>query len=95
MDNAGNVTEDGEADVDEEVAAATALKEDADRWQEDGDDDFADITKMQKLSVRVRRDRGIAGMQAVAPNFEQLDLRSGERHCGVCGIRGFEFGLMY
>ena len=53
MDDAGNVTEDGEQDVDEEVAAETALKEDADRWQEDGEDDFADITGMQKLSVRV------------------------------------------
>lgn len=32
MDDTGNVTEDGEQDVDEEVAATTALKEDADGW---------------------------------------------------------------
>lgn len=51
MDDAWDVPEDGEQDVDEQVAAATALKEDADRWQEDGDDDFTDVTKMQALSV--------------------------------------------
>lgn len=43
VDDSGNVTEDGEEDVDEEVCAAAALEEDADGWEEDGDDDFADV----------------------------------------------------
>lgn len=51
MDDAWDVPEDGKEDVDEQVAAAAALEEDADGWQEDGDDDFADVTKMQALSV--------------------------------------------
>jgi hypothetical protein len=51
MDDAWDVTKDGEQDVDEQVAAATALKEDTERWQEDGDDDLADVAETQMLSV--------------------------------------------
>jgi hypothetical protein len=51
MDNAWDVTEDGEQDVDEQVAAATALQEDTKRWQEDSDDDFADVARIQTLSA--------------------------------------------
>ena len=43
MDDTGNVTQDGQQDVDEEVGIAAALKEDTDRRQEDGKDDLADI----------------------------------------------------
>ena len=43
MDDSGNVTKDGEEDVNEEVCAAATLEEDSDGWEEDGDDDFADI----------------------------------------------------
>jgi hypothetical protein len=84
MDDTWDVTEDGEQDIDEQVAAATALEEDADGWQEDGDDDFADVTKMQALSVRVRHESGTAGMLTGTPTIEQLDLRSSERHFGGC-----------
>ena len=32
-----------EEDVDEEISAATTLKEDTERWEEDGEDDFDDV----------------------------------------------------
>jgi len=43
MDDAGNVTQDGEEDVDEEVRIATALKEDTERRDEDGEDDLDNV----------------------------------------------------
>lgn len=43
MDNAGDVTKDGQEDVDEDVCAATTLEEDTERWEDDGEDDFADV----------------------------------------------------
>ncbi|KAI9742315.1 MAG: hypothetical protein M1818_004215, partial [Claussenomyces sp. TS43310] len=39
----GNVTQDGQEDVDEEIATTTTLQEDTERWQDDGKDDLADI----------------------------------------------------
>lgn len=43
VDDTGDVTQNGEQDVDEQVGAATTLKEDTQRWQEDGKDDLADV----------------------------------------------------
>jgi hypothetical protein len=43
VDDSGDVTEDGEEDVDEEVGAAAALEEDAEGGEEDGEDDLADV----------------------------------------------------
>lgn len=43
VDDSGDVTEDGEEDVDEEVGAAAALEEDAEGREEDGEDDLADV----------------------------------------------------
>jgi hypothetical protein len=45
MDDAGNVTEDGQQNVDEQVAATTTFKEDTQGRQDDGNDDFADIAR--------------------------------------------------
>lgn len=42
---AGNVTEDGEKDVDAEVGSEASLEKDSDRWKEDCDDDLEDITR--------------------------------------------------
>lgn len=39
----GNVTQDGQQDVDEEVGIATALEEDTERRKEDGEDDLDDV----------------------------------------------------
>lgn len=43
MNDAGNVTEDGEQDVDQKITTAATLEEDTQRWEEDGKDDLADI----------------------------------------------------
>jgi len=43
MNNAGNVAEDGQQDVDQKVTTAAALEEDTQRWEDDGEDDLADI----------------------------------------------------
>jgi len=43
MDDAGNVSEEGQQDVDEQVGTAATLKEDTKRWEDNGDDDFADV----------------------------------------------------
>jgi hypothetical protein len=39
----GNVTKDGQQDVDEEISIAAALQEDTERRKEDGKDDLADV----------------------------------------------------
>lgn len=44
VDDAREVTEDGEQNVDEQIGSASALKEDTQRGQHDGKDDLADIT---------------------------------------------------
>lgn len=51
MNDARNPTEDGEQDVDEQVAAAATLKEDTEGWQYDRQEDFQDVSKMQMLLV--------------------------------------------
>lgn len=43
VDDAGDVAENGQADVDQEVGAAPALEEDTERREDDGEDDLADI----------------------------------------------------
>lgn len=43
MDDAGDVAQDGQTDVDEKICATAAFKEDAQWRQDDGEDDFADV----------------------------------------------------
>ena len=43
MNDTRNVTQNCEEDVDQEIRIAAALKEDTKRWEDDGEDDFADI----------------------------------------------------
>jgi len=45
VDDSRNVTKDGQQDVDEEVSAATTLKEDTKRWKDDGDDDLDNVAR--------------------------------------------------
>lgn len=40
-----NPTQDGQTDVDEEVGAASALQEDTQRGQDEGQDELADVTE--------------------------------------------------
>ena len=42
MNDARNVTQDRQQDVDQEIWTASAIKEDAKRWQEDCDNDLDD-----------------------------------------------------
>lgn len=44
MDDTRNPTQDGQADVDQEVRAASALQEDTQRGQDEGQDDLADVS---------------------------------------------------
>jgi hypothetical protein len=43
VNNARNITKDGQEDVDEEISIASAFQEDTDGWNEDGEDDLDDV----------------------------------------------------
>lgn len=43
VDDTGDITQDREQDVDEQVRAAATFEEDTERWQDDGEDDFDDV----------------------------------------------------
>ena len=55
MDDARNVAQNCQEDVDEEVGIATALEEDTKRWEDDGENDLADIAISPKVSHVLRR----------------------------------------
>lgn len=44
MDDTGDPTQDGQTDVDQEVSTTSALQEDTQRRQDDGEEDLADVT---------------------------------------------------
>jgi len=44
VDDSGNVPQDGQQDVDEEISTASALEEDTNGWENDGENDLADVT---------------------------------------------------
>jgi hypothetical protein len=48
MNDAGNVTEDGQQDVDQKITTTAALEEDTQRWEDDGKDDLADVTVRER-----------------------------------------------
>jgi len=52
VDDTGNVTQNGQEDVDEEIGIATALKEDTERREDDGKDDLADVAGGERHSDR-------------------------------------------
>ncbi|KAK5008940.1 hypothetical protein LTR28_003293 [Elasticomyces elasticus] len=56
MDDAGDVTQDCQQDVDEEICAAAALEEDTKRWEDDRDDDLDDVAA-QDPRVRTKETR--------------------------------------
>jgi hypothetical protein len=59
VDNTGNPTQDGQTDVDQEVTTASALQEDTQRRQDDGEDDLADIAVKSISSALLNRARMI------------------------------------
>jgi hypothetical protein len=59
VDDARNVTQDREQDVDEEIGIATSLKEDTERREDDGKDDLADVAVKRSVSTAgAQRGRG-------------------------------------
>lgn len=50
MDDTGYVTQDCQEDIDQQVGSTTTLQEDTKRWEEDGNDDLADITNQKMLA---------------------------------------------
>ena len=51
MNNSGNVTENRQEDVDEEVGIATTFKKDTEGRKDDGHNDFADIATVRTMSA--------------------------------------------
>jgi len=47
VNDAGNIAQDCQQDVDQQVSTATSLKEDTKRWEEDGKNDLADIASSE------------------------------------------------
>ena len=48
MQNAGDITQDGQEDVDEQIGTAAALEKDAERRNKDGEDDFNDVARKRE-----------------------------------------------
>lgn len=57
MDDARNVPQTRQDDVDDEVGAAATLKEDSERWQEDGEEDLDDVAAAFSLAMTPRASR--------------------------------------
>lgn len=51
MNDSGNVTKDGQQNVDEEVSTTAALEEDTKRREDDGDDDLDDVAERESVRV--------------------------------------------
>lgn len=49
MDDTRDPTQDGQANVDQEISAASSLKEDAQRRQDEGEDDLADVARRKSV----------------------------------------------
>lgn len=81
VDDAGQVTKNGEQDVDKQVGTAASLEEDAERRQHDGKDDLADIA----VSLRVRHCLHCVAGSAVEKVV--CVLPGGERHGGRCVVQ--------
>lgn len=47
MDDTRNVTQYREEDVDQQIGATATLEEDTERWEDDGEDDLADVAANQ------------------------------------------------
>lgn len=58
MDNARQVAQTGEYDIDQQVAATAPLEEHADGGREDGEDDFADVAVFVVGDVSNQSDGG-------------------------------------
>lgn len=57
MDDTGNVTQDGQADVDQQVHTASSLQENTQGRKNDGEDDLANISEKRIVSTVTRNGR--------------------------------------
>ena len=78
VNDSGDVTEDGEEDVDEQVCAAAALEEDADGGEEDGEDDLADVAGVGVSCGEFENwgGGGVGGCVASIAVLGEVDLRA-------------------
>lgn len=53
MDDAGDIAQYRQEDVDEEIGIATALKEDTQRWEDDGKNDLADVAVVRAMLAMI------------------------------------------
>ena len=51
MNDAGNITQNRQQNVDQDIGTASTLKEDTKRWQDDGEDDFEQVAALESSSV--------------------------------------------
>jgi hypothetical protein len=91
VDDTGKPTQDGQTDVDQEVGTTSALQEDTQRRQDDGENDLADVTVKSSqpwCSLECDRNRKLARASRVVLLFFQFqrkrrredNLRSSKRH---------------
>lgn len=50
MDDPRDVTQNCQTDIDEQVSTTSSLQKDTERREEDGQDNFADITRFSRIS---------------------------------------------
>lgn len=60
-----HVPKDGQQDVDEEVCAATTLKEDTERREENGDDDLDDVSAADVLACAFMVPAAASGCETI------------------------------
>lgn len=96
VDNAGNVTKDGQQDVDEEVSTTAALEEDTKRREDDGDDDLDDVAEEGVSTRRCFDSQDPLELTGAGRRGggERVDSRSGERHVGGVGLKVLEMLLL-
>ena len=86
MDDTGDVTEDCEQDVDEQVTATATLEENTKRGKEDGEDNFADIPNGQSCQYASSELPAAWPERWPSADDLQIDSRSCERHFGCFEI---------
>ena len=88
VNNARDVTQDCEEQVDEKVGAATTLEEDSEWWKEDGENDLDNVARVSsQYAVRVRISAAFVDARAHPAQMswkagKKKLLPSGERHDG-------------
>lgn len=67
MDNAREVTQAGQEDVDQQINAATTLEENTERREDDGKNDLANVTSSESHCDGLLRGRFVIGFDVESP----------------------------